>query len=353
MASFNSLIQSSTKESRTPEMDSDEECERYCVDMVEYDIFSSIESNQNTSTIEQFNTYCIGVRDYNIYHLQFIAKLIQNAPSYLLFDLLHPYFESLLDEDTQNKLYNGIISNGINGQTLPFIDQICLREMGICHIKQQNLILNAINKIYFIFNTCYDFTSIILEKYLSYVPEKLRNALMSYHMTGEALMFIDKSWLKKIAITNPTQQNIILNAINNIFNCEMFSTYISTYPLLRRYQHLFFYYKIDLNTFRNNCNSHNFYTQIGITNRFIVYLLKSIFSTPFKARIKCCNCTEIITFSDLYELNRKCTFYKANKYGLKNIYISEIYRLSQIHFPLSENFSGDSTLSCMALLILT
>eukprot|EP01084_Bolivina_argentea_P183893 317268_1 len=141
----------------------DDELERYCQDMIDYDIFNSINSYSKAS----HDSYCFDMTNHDIYNLQFISSLIQNTPCYALFNLLHPYFNELLSKHTQSILENGFISNGINGKTLPLIDKECLIEMGIHNMTHQNIILNAINKIYFVFSQSSEFTYDILNKYLS------------------------------------------------------------------------------------------------------------------------------------------------------------------------------------------
>ena len=96
---------------------------------------------------------------------------------------------------------------------------------------------------------------------------------------------------------------------------------VSTYPLLRRYQHLFLRYKIDLNSLKNNHKTARFYKLIGINNGFIIKQLMNMFPITVKYRVHHCLCKEVITFSDLYELSR------LSKNGLQNVNIHETYRL--------------------------
>eukprot|EP01084_Bolivina_argentea_P184662 318484_1 len=126
--------------------------------------------------------------------------------------------------------------------------------MGIHNITHQNIILNAINKIYFVFSQCSDFTYDILNKYLSIqllesTRHKLGEALKSQKINGETLMFFNESYFTKIQIYNKHQTIMIKQAINQIFNYETFSAYIATYPLLKRYQHVFIFHKIFFNIF--------------------------------------------------------------------------------------------------------
>eukprot|EP01084_Bolivina_argentea_P014119 26400_1 len=312
-----------------PTHDTNDEFNRYCLDMVDHDILHSMEDSTHSTEADdnkEFDIYCLDmVNNHNIYNLQFISSLISNAPCYLLFDLLQSYFTESLPDHAQNKLENGFISNGINGTSLQFIDKRCLNEMNITDIKDQCTILNAINQIFLIFNTSYNFTYHILYKYLRHkIPKhsrkKLKAALKLHKINGEALMFINHLWLKKIGIIG-SHRNDILNAIHDIFNYETFSTYISTYPFLARYQHLFIQYKIDLNTFKNNYDSAKFYHLIGITNRYIIHQFKKLFPISFKRIVKCCNCEEIIILSDkLYK------FYKVNKI-FRNTFSPSVYRL--------------------------
>eukprot|EP01084_Bolivina_argentea_P020187 37564_1 len=74
-------------------------------------------------------------------------KAIFNCKSHEIYDLLAPCLDDLSQSD-QNELQYALISNGINGESLIFMDQTCLTQMNITNPYTQMKILNTINTLY-------------------------------------------------------------------------------------------------------------------------------------------------------------------------------------------------------------
>ena len=64
------------------------------------------------------------------------------------FEALLPLIEQHISSSTQRQLEDAMISNGINGESLLFIDQKCLNEMEFWNRHNQNIILSAISSLY-------------------------------------------------------------------------------------------------------------------------------------------------------------------------------------------------------------
>ena len=73
---------------------------------------------------------------------------IYECPVSQVFAFILPHIKDKLSQSIQDKLRSGLISNGINGESLLFIDHICLIEMGIKHIRPRNIILSSISTLY-------------------------------------------------------------------------------------------------------------------------------------------------------------------------------------------------------------
>eukprot|EP01083_Nonionella_stella_P123200 371137_1 len=301
----------------------------YCLDMVEYNILS-LDSTQppdpptTDKSAHSIEDYCADMITNDIYNVQTMANLIMEAPSSLLFDGLAPYFAtSALSQTTQTKLESGFVKHGINGKALRFIDKECLNEMHITDQKEQNIILTAINQIYLIFNPCTRYTLDILHKYLT--PEVwnyfyMQTTQKKIELNGETLMYLNNTCLRH-GLFGAHTPNQIFSAVHQVFNVKMFAAYISTFPSLIAYTPLFIHHHIDLMTFKNNAHSNLFYISIGIKDMRVIHAFKHLFPKFVTAEYitQCCNptCTRMCILDREHLLDDREYITQFGQFGCK------------------------------------